>query len=81
MSVHLLATILHPTVWQHHHGVEDVRKACVASIAALQCDYLDCYLIPSYALRYIFLPEGAASAKLGGFVTKSTSHLFTFLFR
>jgi len=31
--------------WNHHHEPAELRKACERSIAALQCDYLDCYLI------------------------------------
>ena len=32
-------------VWNHHHEPEEVLTACKASMAALQVDYLDCYLI------------------------------------
>ena len=31
--------------WNHHHEPVELRKACERSIAALQCEYLDCYLI------------------------------------
>ena len=32
-------------VWNHHHDPDEVVRACKASIEALQCEYLDCYLI------------------------------------